>query len=155
LESTLIDLRNIAAGLVLPELDNLTTEETLRLAVSYHEKMTGTRVTSDIGDLPLCPTPLRICLFRTVQEALNNAYHHADGRGQTVVASADANWISLVISDVGADVATGRLPRRNKGLGLTGLRRRVELFRGTFEVTPQTEGGTRVSAKIPVIRASN
>jgi signal transduction histidine kinase len=157
LERTLIDLRNVAAGLVLPELDGLTTEQTLRLAASQHEKMTGTKVACEIDDLPSCPTPLRICLYRMVQEALNNAYHHANGNGQTVIASADANWIGLAITDAGAgSVTTGRAPHsdteHDRGLGLTGMRRRVELFHGTFEVTPGIDGGTRVSAKIPVIR---
>ena len=38
------DLRTIALGLVLPQLDELTTAETLRLAVTQHEIVTGTIV---------------------------------------------------------------------------------------------------------------
>ena len=152
LSSTLVDLRNIATGLVLPQLDGLTTEETLWLAARQHENMTGTTVTCKIDDLPPCPSPIRTCLFRIVQEALNNAYHYANGRGQHVVAAADATWISIVVCDSGAGaIASHRTPRREIGLGLTGLRRRIEAFQGTFEVSSQA-GGTRVSAQLPLYR---
>jgi signal transduction histidine kinase len=155
LSATLIDLRNIATGLVLPQLDGLTTGETLRLAISQHEKMTGTTVACRIDDLPFCSPPLRICLYRIVQETLNNAYHHADGYGQCVTASADAEWIKVIVSDGGnGTLESQRPPRREMGLGLTGLRRRVEAYHGSFEVISRTEG-TRVTAKIPIRAASN
>jgi signal transduction histidine kinase len=47
-----------------------------------------------------------------------------------------------------------RPPRREMGLGLTGLRRRVEAYHGSFEVISRAEG-TRVTAKIPIRAASN
>ena len=120
LAATLIDLRNIATGLVLPQLDGLATEETLQLAINQHEKRTGTMVTCRIEDLPPCPSPLRVCLYRIVQEALNNAYHYANGNGQCVAASADRGWISVVVSDSGSGaLEPQRMPRREIGLGLT------------------------------------
>jgi signal transduction histidine kinase len=150
LTDALIELRSIATGMVLPQLDGLATEETLRLAIRQHEKMSGTSVASEIGDLPSCSTPLRVCLFRIVQEALNNAYHYANGYGQRVVATADANWITVTISDSGNVIAEReRAPFREMGLGLNGLRRRVEFFHGLFEVSFRAEGA-RVSAKIPI-----
>jgi signal transduction histidine kinase len=155
LAATLIDLRNIATGLVLPQLDGLGTEETLRRAIRQHEQLTGTTVACRIEDLPSCPSSLRICLYRIVQEALNNAYHYANGCGQSVAASADAGWISVVISDSGSGtLEPQRAPRREMGLGLTGLRRRVEAYHGSFEVVSRLEG-TRVSAKIPIKAALN
>ncbi|MBY0381689.1 MAG: ATP-binding protein [Xanthobacteraceae bacterium] len=149
---TLADLRDISTGLVLPQLDSLTTEETLWLAVRQHENMTGTMVRCEIDDLPLCPLPMRTCLFRIIQEALNNAYHYANGHGQHVVASADATWISVAVYDSGAGAtASHRPPRRAIGLGITGLRRRVDAFQGTFEVSSRADG-TCVSARLPLYR---
>jgi signal transduction histidine kinase len=152
LAGTLVDLRNISTGLVLPQLDSLTTEETLWVAVRQHENMTGTTVTCGIEDLPLCPLPMRTCLFRIVQEALNNAYHYANGHGQRVTASADAMWISIAVCDSGAGTtASHHTHRRAIGLGLTGLRRRVDALQGTFEVSSRADG-TCVSAKLPLHR---
>jgi signal transduction histidine kinase len=151
LNNALADLRNISTGLVLPELDGLSAEETLRLAVRQHENATGTVVRCEIENLPkYASTATRICLYRIVQEALNNAFHYAGGSGQHVTASADMNWITVVVTDHGVDAAEQcRSPHREVGLGLIGLRRRVEIIRGTFEVSLLSDG-TRVSAKIPI-----
>jgi signal transduction histidine kinase len=95
---------------------------------------------------------MRTCLFRIVQEALNNAYHYANGHGQHIVASADATWISIAVYDSGAGAtASHRRPRRAIGLGLPGLRRRIDAFQGTFEVSSRADG-TCVSAKLPLYR---
>jgi signal transduction histidine kinase len=149
LATALTDLRNIAQGLVLPQIDGLSTEETITLAIRQHENNTGTTVASDIAQLPDCSNALRICLFRIVQESLNNAFNHADGRGQRVAASTAGNSIQVEIRDSGVNAHLPRPAPRQLGLGLRGLRRRVELLRGTFEVSFRADGAC-VSARIPV-----
>ena len=148
------DLRKIALGLVLPQLDDLTTAETLLLAVSQHKIITGTRVTCDIGELPFCSTSQRKCLYRVVREALYNSYHHANGNGQLVRASANSGSITVVVSDSGADRSELRdspvKVNREPSLGLDGLRRSVEELDGSFEVRTQGDG-TLVSATISVM----
>jgi hypothetical protein len=152
----LTDLRNTSMGLVLPQLEGLTADETLRLAISLHESMTGTTVTCDISGLSFHPeASLRICLFRIVQEGLNNAYHHANGRGQHVTASENWEQITIVVSDRGADpTAAEPTAQRKAGLGLLGLRRRVSAFRGSVSVT-SSANGTRLVATTPIILADH
>lgn len=148
----LVDLRNIATGLVLPELHGLTTNETLWLAIRQHEATTGTLVASQISELPAQLSPsLKICLYRIVQEGLNNAFHHANGAGQGVLASADTNWISIVVRDAGAKnkIGDSGARRNNTGLGIAGLRSRVEAFHGAFEITFDPETGTEIRARLP------
>lgn len=153
LTSAIDDLRKISIGLVLPELDGLTTAETLLLAVSQHQNITGTSVTSDIGDLPFCSALQRKCLYRVVREALNNCYRHANGNGQVVRASANSGSITVIVRDSGADqTRSGYTPfkvNREPTLGLDGLRRSVEELNGSFEVRSLSDG-TLVSATIPV-----
>lgn len=154
LTSAIDDLRKIALGLVLPQLDDLSTAETLRLAVSQHEIITGTRVTYDIGELPFCSTSQRKCLYRVVREALNNSYRHASGNGQIVRASATSGSITVAVSDSGFDRSKLRdtpvKVNREPSLGLDGLRRSVEELDGSFEVRSQGDG-TLVSATISVM----
>jgi signal transduction histidine kinase len=147
LTGTLVELRNISAGLVLPQLDGLGTEDTLWLAVRQYETLTGATVICKMDRLPACPAPVRVCLYRLVQESLNNSYYYAKGCEQHVVVSADAHWIIVNISDRGG--GTAERGRGHGGLGLTGLRRRVEAVHGTFEVSSRTDG-TLVTARIPV-----
>ncbi len=154
----LTELRSISTGLVLPELEGLTATETLRLAVRQHEEATGTKVCCQIGDLPgdILP-PVIICLYRIVQEGLNNAFHHANAEGQRVEASADSRWIVISVSDSGPGLgrSDNEKSRSRTGLGIAGLRNRVEALQGIFELTSQPGVGTRIRAKLPVTRAPN
>lgn len=147
----LADLRNIARGLALPELEGLTAGETLRMAVRQHEDMTGATVASEIDELALLPEPsLRICLFRIVQEGLNNAYYYARGRGQHVAARESGGVLTITVSDSGGcfDVARPALPRKTQ-MGLAGLRRRVEAFHGSIILAPHASG-MRMIAMMPM-----
>jgi signal transduction histidine kinase len=159
----LAELRSISTGLVLPELEGLTANEALRLAVRRHEDATGTKVCCQIHDLPAnIPLPLTICLYRIVQEGLNNAFHHGEARGQRVKASADTRsadtpWIVITVSDNGPGLGRwdSEKPRSRTGLGIAGLRNRVEALQGTFELISQRGIGTRIRAKLPIARAPN
>ncbi|WP_169308869.1 LuxR C-terminal-related transcriptional regulator [Paracoccus gahaiensis] len=79
-------LRQIARGLVLPELSHLPAGSILRLAIEAHQARCPTPVAlvaEAAGDPSLTPG-LRICLFRFVQEGLNNAARHAGSAGMAV-----------------------------------------------------------------------
>jgi signal transduction histidine kinase len=154
----LTELRNISTGLVLPELEGLTPNEIIRLAVQNHEEATGTTVTRQIGDLPAdLARPVTICLYRIVQEGLNNAFHHGKAIGQRVEVWAEAQSIAIVVSDSGpGTVDSDRASLRSRtGLGIAGLRNRVEALKGTFEFISQHGVGTQIRAKIPVSSISS
>ncbi|KZD21170.1 ATPase [Tardiphaga robiniae] len=153
----LSELRSISTGLVLPELEGLTPNEILTLAVRNHEEATGTSVSSQIGALPAdLALPLTTCLYRIVQEGLNNAFHHGKGKGQRVEVWADKRSIVIAVSDSGPGVVADLAGRRSRaGLGIAGLRNRVEALKGTFEFISQPEIGTQIRAKLPVASSSN
>ncbi|MBB1092697.1 ATP-binding protein [Rhodopseudomonas palustris] len=148
--AALSDLRDLSIGLVLPQLEGLNARETLLLAVRQHEALTGTRVLTEIGDLTFFPPPpLRTCLFRIVQEGLNNAYYYASGQGQHVSASGSAGQITIVVRDSGSADAPASPRLRKTGLGLPGLHRRVQGFRGSLEIA-QLSPGTELRATLPM-----
>lgn len=149
----LTELRNISNGLVLPELEGFTPTEIIRLAVQNHEEATETKVCSQIGELPENLTrAITLCLYRIAQEGLNNAFHHGNGIGQRVEVWAEGQFIVIVVSDEGPGIVDSRresLPTRT-GLGIAGLRNRVEALQGTFELTSQHGAGTRIQARLPI-----
>jgi signal transduction histidine kinase len=151
----LTELRDISTGLVLPQLEQLTASEILQLAVRNHEDMTATKVDCKIADLPHdMALPLAVCLYRIVQEGLNNAFHHAKAAGQRVEVWADTQSIGIAVSDSGPGFAI-RDPenvRSRTGLGIAGLRNRVEALHGTFELISQPGVGTQIRAKLPIGR---
>ena len=149
----LSELRDISTGLVLPQLEGLTPNEILLLAVQNHEDATGTKVSSQIGDLPADVTlPVTICLYRIVQEGLNNAFHHGKAIGQRVEVWADTKSIVIAVSDSGPGLVdhTRAHPRTRTGLGIAGLRNRVEALKGAFEVISKRDTGTQIRARIPI-----
>jgi signal transduction histidine kinase len=154
----LTELRNISTGLVLPELEGLTPDEIIRLAVRNHEEATGTTVIGEIGDLPAdLARPVTICLYRIVQEGLNNAFHHGKAIGQRVEVRTEAQSIVIVVSDSGPGTIDSRPvgSRSRTGLGIAGLRNRVEALKGTFEFISQRGMGTQIRARLPISSTSS
>lgn len=142
------EVRTLAAGLGLPQLEDLTLPESLARAVRVHERRTGTTVTLDLmNEIPQqAPLPTKITVYRVVQEALNNAYHHGGGVNQQVRAIRDNNILKVDILDQGAGCDPARLADEDEHMGLAGMRERVESLGGWFCVESEIGRGTRVIA---------
>ncbi|MCI0540926.1 MAG: PAS domain-containing protein, partial [Verrucomicrobiales bacterium] len=92
------------------------------------------------------PTDVAFCLFRVVQEALQNVVKHSRSTKVTVEVSHDLAKIQLRIEDlgVGFDVNSHAW-----GIGLTSMRERLHMVGGALNVTSSPRGGTRIIAQIP------
>ncbi len=155
LGDALQEIRAICAGIAIPELKNATLTETLRIAVKNHESRTNSSVAAEFGDnLPATLTlPIHTCLFRFVQEGLNNAAKHADGIGQRVVASYENGSLELQVSDNGPgfdpDLETIDA-KPTGGIGLTGLMNRIESMGGVFKISSVPGEGATLIAQFNV-----
>jgi signal transduction histidine kinase len=133
LSEAIREIRNLCNGLSLPDIDGVPIDKTIERVVRAHEMRTGTKVTLDLGVSEPVPHPVAISAYRFVQEGLNNAYRHGGGLGQTVDAALDRRQL---IIRVGNDLAPGEVvkarPDAVRGLGLAGLRERIESLGGTF-----------------------
>ncbi len=149
LREALDEIRALSSGLTLPELDDLTLRETLTRVARLHEKRTGTTVDLDIDSVPDDTSlPIKITLFRVIQEALNNAYRHAGGVGQRVRLTSASDRLSAEISDRGPGFEWSPRGAWNGHLGLQGMRERVESLGGTFRIESGPDTGTRVHAEL-------
>ena len=146
LEDALREIRGICTGLVLPQIETAAAPEILRLAVNEHELRTGTSVTLTLaGQLPEPGASEKISIYRFVQEGLNNAYRHGRGKDQAVSAGMKGGRLCVEVSDAGP----GFDPARVEGLGLAGLRERVESIGGQFETLTGPQG-TRLVIRLSV-----
>jgi signal transduction histidine kinase len=148
----LTELRNISAGLSLPEIDTISLKEALQLAVFRHEDMTGAKVECEIEDLPEnVSLALKTCAYRVVQEALSNAYKHAGDASTVVAASVNAETLLLTVTDFGPGLGTEEkvIGGRQK-LGIAGIRNRVGALKGSLVVKSGEGQGTRLSVALPL-----
>lgn len=148
LQRALKDMRAIAAGLGLPQLQELNLAETVIRAVRSHERRSGTKVllTMD-GRLEQGALPLKITVYRFIQEALNNAYRHAGGAGQQVQVNAGTDHLYVEVLDQGPGFNVGQVAQQDERLGLAGMRERVESLEGIFHLESEVGRGTKVTAR--------
>lgn len=88
-----------------------------------------------------------LTIYRLIQESLTNAFRHGHASHVEVTIHRNENWIVVVIRDNGMGAAS-----INEGIGLAGMRERVEHLGGTITISrpEETRTGFRVSAHIPV-----
>ncbi|WP_207063299.1 sensor histidine kinase [Motiliproteus sp. SC1-56] len=146
LSDALGEVRSLCNGLTLPELQALSAEALVRDVTAAHERRTGTGVEVVVeGTAPTLSQPIKIGLYRFVQETLNNAYHHAKGQGQRVRLNCRENRLEVEVSDRGQGFSAEARPNADCGLGLPGLRERIESLGGGVHIDSRPGEGTRVT----------
>jgi signal transduction histidine kinase len=147
----LSDVRNLCRDMLLPEIQDLTLKAALSLMVDYHQQRTGTHVDLTIGNLPDDAPPfIKITLCRVVQEGLNNAFKHARGQGQKVSATWNGLAITVDVIDEGPGIVNHNKATTHAGLGLIGLRDRIESLGGTMVISSATDAGTHLTSILPL-----
>lgn len=94
------------------------------------------------------PAPLKIIIFRIIQEATNNIVKHAHASSIRVTLKKAGGAIHLSISDNGNGfdpAAAGKSRPFGKGLGLLSMKERAELSGGTYVMESRAGQGTRIS----------
>ena len=150
LQTALSDLRAILRGLQLPEIEQLSLAETLQRAAADHQRVTGVAVSVAIENAPdSAPLPVRITLFRVLQESLANGFRHGGGRNQRVSVTGTAGEVSVEVADDGPGFDPTAL-KVDGHFGLDWMRERVELLGGDFEVRSALGRGAVVRATLPL-----
>jgi signal transduction histidine kinase len=151
LQSALNDLRAISAGLQLPEIDKLSIPEIVARAIRDYERKAGSSV--ELGSTaPPAPASLsvKITLYRLLQESLTNGFRHASGLEQRVHVSAESGWLKVEVSDRGLGFDANRLVPEGH-MGLAGMRERVEILGGTFDLQSIAGKGTTIRVVLPLV----
>jgi signal transduction histidine kinase len=117
-----------------------------------HVRAGGIAVTAEVSpDTGQVPADVQLCAYRVVQEALTNAVKHAPGAIVTVRVTPTESALRVVVDSSGG---TGRVERAAEGggLGIAGIRTRVEAAGGHSDIGP-TVDGWRVDAQLPLSAA--
>lgn len=95
------------------------------------------------------PPEISLCLFRVLQEALQNAAEHSGVRSFEVELFGTSEVVHLAVHDLG----TGFDPKQaisSQGLGLTSMQERMKLVNGNFSIDSEPGGGTTIHAWVPL-----
>jgi len=92
------------------------------------------------------PDETKICVYRLVQEALNNAATHAAAKNArvSVVQTPEKLRVEIIDDGLGFD------SRRVRGMGLLGMEERVKRLGGTLSIESRAGQGTSVKAELPL-----
>lgn len=148
LREAMEEIRHICRGVALPELQSWDLARIVTRLVGAHEERTGCRVALSMPDaLPEPPVALRECVYRFVQEALNNSAKHAPGARRWLDVGLEREALVIAVRDDGP----GFDPElAGDGLGLIGMRERIAALRGRLMVEAAPGQGVRLVMVLPL-----
>ena len=146
-ETTVQTVRNIALLLRPSMLDDLGLIPALEWQGREVSRRSEMEVEVQSGEVSeKIPDEYKICIYRIVQEALNNAARHSAAKNAKVNVDQTANKILVCVSDDGR----GFDPQRVRGLGILGMEERVRRLGGIFTIDSKPGGGTTLKAEFPL-----
>jgi PAS domain S-box-containing protein len=100
------------------------------------------------SDMPTAvPKEISLCLFRVLQEALQNAVNHSAEQNFTVELQGTKEGICLTVSDSGIGFNWQDAINR-RGIGLISMRERLRLVNGELSIQSEPGRGTTVRAHV-------
>jgi signal transduction histidine kinase len=146
-EKTLNTVRDLALLLRPSMLDDFGLIPALNWHAREMSKRTGlnVRIAADETSDDL-PDEHRTCIYRVVQEALNNSARHAGARNLQVIVKNEGARVVFSVQDDGS----GFDKRFVRGLGLLGMEERVRRLGGQLRIDSQMGRGTTISAELPL-----
>lgn len=138
-------------------LDDLGLLSAVRWFAERTLRPLGVNVRCDLAGLDQrLPLEVETALFRVIQEAVTNVAKHAEADTVLIQSLRHAGSLVIDIEDDGKgfDMAGAEKPVDSaRGLGLLGMRERMELLGGSLEVDSAPGRGTRVVLRLPVPNA--
>jgi signal transduction histidine kinase len=95
------------------------------------------------------PPDVALCIFRVVQEGLQNLKKHSGAAHAQVNLRMDGDKLLLSVRDDGVGFDAGEMANR-VSLGLRSMRERVRLVNGQLEIHSEPAKGTRIEACVPL-----
>lgn len=140
------DVRRASHALRPLMLDDFGLAPTLGRYLTQFEEASGIEVIHSIDSVVDLPDEVELALFRVAQECMQNVHKHSGARRVHLHLVCLDGVLSLSVQDDGH----GFVQERDGGIGIAGMRERIEAVGGTFEVASQPGGGVRVEARVPV-----
>lgn len=150
-ERGVTETRNMALLLRPSMLDDFGLVPALNWQAKETAKRSGLRVQVAAADMQQeLPEEHKTCIYRIVQEALNNVMRHAQASAVQVSLQQHPGELLLSIQDDG----TGFDAQRVRGLGLLGMEERTRHLGGKFAIDSHAGRGTLLKINLPLVELS-
>jgi signal transduction histidine kinase len=152
-ERTILEMRRLIAALSPAVLEQLGLAAALRQLLNRFRRVHPCRVRLQMSKLEALPQQSQIIVYRIVQECCNNIGKHSGANQVNISLSFTDGMLHMCVEDNGAGFNIGEGLSRRGSFGLSGMRERVALLGGRFQVESRMEGpkrGTKISVELPI-----
>jgi len=154
LNSTITKVREVAHNLKPPNLDELGLVTLIKSMCRNVSKETGLKYLLHLPENTNgLSKDLQVCIYRIVQESLNNIIRYSKAKEFTVSLLEEPETATIFISDDGI----GFKPRKllndkyvSDGLGIMNMQESVERLNGSFQIDSSLNQGTNIIAAYPI-----
>lgn len=138
-----------------PVLDDVGIEGAIASLVEQFTVSSGIRadVHATGTDGERLPAPVETTLYRVLQEALTNVWKHAGAKSVSVIVERHPEQVQLIVEDDGSGFEEGiGGDGASMHFGLLGMRERVSLIGGSFNIESSRGKGTTLYVRVPLAR---
>ena len=144
------DIQALSHDLHPPRLEFLGLKAAAAGLCEELSKRYGVTVDLRCENIPkMLPRAVSLCLYRVVQEALQNVVKHGGAQHADVSLKGHSDTIVLTINDSGAGFHPHEA-MRGPGLGLTSMNERMKIVGGRLSIHSQPGRGTTIDAVAPL-----
>ncbi len=153
-DKALIELHRLTFNLRPSLLDDMGLKAALSSLLREQLEKTGIQVHFEWDGKEIrIPEEVEISIFRIIQEAVTNIIKYAHASEVTLTVCQTPDQVNLVLKDngIGFNPAGVKLDHMSR-FGIYGMKERVLLLNGKFELQSEAGKGTMISASIPVLK---
>jgi len=144
------DVQTLSHRLHSSKLDYLGLATAANSFCRELSEKSGVSITfSHTGIPPTLPKEVSLCLFRVLQEALQNAVKHSGVKDFTADLHGTSKAIELTVTDRGRGFEELEALTR-QGIGLISMRERLQLVKGELSIQSNSGSGTTIRARVPL-----
>jgi len=149
IDRAVVEIRRVLSDLSPAVLEQLGLAAAVRQLLSHVHQTHGLTVHLRAARLRRVRKTAEIAAYRVIQECCNNVVRHSSASHLNISLSTADEWLKMRIEDDGVGFRVEEALARADSFGIAGMRERVALAGGRFDVWSRRGRGTRVSVEIP------
>jgi len=158
-ERTILEMRRLIAALSPAVLEQLGLGAALRQLINRFQRLHPCRIKLQLSKMGILPQQIEVIAYRLIQECFNNIGKHAAATVVNISLATADGLLKLIVEDNGVGFNVPEALAKRESFGLSGMRERVALLGGAFQVDSRTEGtktgtktGTKISIELPIAK---